>query len=100
MLTNEYETDIGYVVDIKLGGLWRDNEGVTQPLCIEADGPTHFYTNTKTTNATTLMKHRHLRAFGYHVISIPVWEWAPLKTKQSRKNYLEMKLGDYELVDE
>ena len=74
-----------------------DNDG-GQKLCIEVDGPSHFYTNTRIMNSSTLMKHRHLKASGWFVISLPYWEWDKLKTIHEKRNYLITKMANYTQV--
>ena len=112
-IENEFVTREGYTVDIKVGkGLWidatktaaaalteknNDHVGVNnvvekKPLCIEVDGPSHFYPRSKKYTTATLMKHRHLRAFGFHVISIPYWEWNRCRDIKAKKKYLRLKL--------
>ena len=64
-------------------------------LCIEADGPYHYYNSTHDVNATTLMKHRHLSELDWHVISIPYWEWQSLHTPKAKRLYLKARLAMY-----
>ena len=93
-IENEFVTNEGYTVDIKIGNLWMDlKTSEVKPLCIEVDGPSHFYQKSKRYTASTLMKHRHLRAFGFHVISIPYWEWIECKQDmKAKKVYLRSKV--------
>ena len=58
-IVDELVTDIGYIVDISLEGTWRDENNLRGKLCIEVDGPDHFYAdNLQQANASTMMKHR------------------------------------------
>ena len=96
---DEYINNEGYSVDIRLEGIWEDrnkNGSSKKQLCIEVDGPSHYYGNSRRVTATTLMKHRHLRALGWHVISIPYWE---CKNSKTRRKYLESELSKYKRCD-
>ncbi len=75
MVTEEFVTHVGYAVDGSMNGLWRDADGRVGQLCVEVDGPSHFYAGTRQQTAATAMKHRYLWHFGWHVISVPYWEW-------------------------
>ena len=93
---DEYITNEGYSVDIRLEGIWKDRKnGSKKQLCIEVDGPSHYYGNSRRVTASTLMKHRHLRACGWHVISIPYWEVNTLKTLPK---YLDSELSKYKAM--
>ena len=76
----------------------NNDGGVGQYLCIEVDGPSHYYTNTRIMNSSTLMKHRHLKASGWFVISLPYWEWNKFKTVHEKRNYLITKMSNYTQV--
>eukprot|EP00808_Paulinella_micropora_P013661 g18572.t1 len=68
-----------------------------QKLIVEVDGPTHFSTDLEGKShylGTTLHKHRLLKAMGYHVLSVPFYEWGNMWEKQThnRTEYLREKL--------
>jgi len=81
----------GYSVDFLLhhkhptsaGGLRAAQQTSRLPLmlAVEVDGPSHFLQASTIPRGETLMKHRHLRALGLRVVSIPYWEWAPLEAE-------------------
>ncbi|KAJ1477170.1 RAP domain-containing protein, partial [Baffinella frigidus] len=58
----------GYSLDLAL--LDADRQ-----VCIEVDGPSHFVARGRRPLGSTLLKHRHLQAMGWTVISVPFWEW-------------------------
>ncbi|KAG1672292.1 hypothetical protein FOA52_004307 [Chlamydomonas sp. UWO 241] len=85
--SSEHQTDDGlFSIDIAL-----QLPGSDQKLAVEADGPTHFLSNTPTgpTGATRL-RNRLLEARGWRVVSVPVTEWdrhVP-KGAQAARDYL------------
>ena len=50
---DEYITNEGYAVDIQLEGIWEDRNGSKKQLCIEVDGPFHYYSNSRRVTAST-----------------------------------------------
>ncbi len=72
-ISDDSQMKVGFVVDIKVGGMWRHiQSGKVAPLCIEIDGPYHRYncTSSEKVLSKTQMRNRHLRSFGWHLISI------------------------------
>ena len=64
-----------------------------QRIVVEVDGPSHFV-STRTgpsPSGSTMLKHRHLKACGYHVVSVPYFEWDQLTSNQ-RTKYLRKVL--------
>jgi hypothetical protein len=61
-------------------------------LAIEADGPTHFATNTFRPLGHTLLKRRLLKQLGWKVVNIPLFEWATLSEDKEREEYLVEKI--------
>jgi len=47
--------------------------GGEQPVAIEVDGPSHFVGRAPT--GATLLKRRQLQHLGWHLVSVPYWEW-------------------------
>ena len=68
----------GYSVDLLIP---------SKRIVVEVDGPSHFV-DTRTgpsLSGSTMLKHRHLKACGYHVVSVPYFEWYHLTSKQQTK---------------
>ena len=42
---------------------------------MEVDGPSHFVGNSQQPTGATLLKHRQLRYFGWHLEIVHYWEW-------------------------
>ena len=59
-------------------------------VAVEVDGPSHFWGRTPT--GTTLLKRRQLRAAGWSLLSVPLWEWDNFGSFRTRQNYLEAGL--------
>ena len=73
----------GYSLDVTVSFGGRN-------VAVEVDGPTHFWGRTPT--GTTLLKRRQLRAAGWSLLSVPLWEWDDLGSSRTRKKYLEAGL--------
>eukprot|EP00746_Dinoflagellata_sp_MGD_P109548 gnl/MRDRNA2_/MRDRNA2_46926_c0_seq1.p1 gnl/MRDRNA2_/MRDRNA2_46926_c0~~gnl/MRDRNA2_/MRDRNA2_46926_c0_seq1.p1 ORF type:complete len:587 (-),score=107.87 gnl/MRDRNA2_/MRDRNA2_46926_c0_seq1:178-1938(-) len=70
----------GYSVDIIV--LWKGKQ-----VAIEVDGPSHFLGHSA--SGATILKRRQMRAFGWHLVTIPYWEWSQVKgSKNKRQEYL------------
>lgn len=75
----------GYSIDVYLPG---------EHAAVEVDGPFHFASGSKEHLGSTLIKHRHLRQRGFHLVAVPYWEWSRASGSQSSKMaYLERRLG-------
>jgi len=61
----------GYSLDLVV------DRGGEQPVAIEVDGPAHFVGHAPT--GATLLKRRQLQHLGWHLVSVPYWEWDSLK---------------------
>jgi len=59
--------DEGYSLDLLV------DCGGEQPVAIEIDGPSHFVGREPT--GATLLKRRQLQHLGWHLVSVPYWEW-------------------------
>ena len=59
----------GYSIDV----LVTLNDG--KRIAVEVDGPSHFIGRSQQPTGATLIKHRHLRHFGWRLESVPYWEW-------------------------
>ena len=60
-------------------------------VAIEVDGPQHFRQPDLQPTGITQWRNRSLAARGYVVVSVPPWEWRPLRPKQHLA-YLESKV--------
>jgi len=64
-------------------------------LAIEADGPTHYSTNTLRPLGHTLLKRRLLKQLGWVVVNIPLFEWLDISVggcESDREAYLVSKI--------
>ena len=65
----------------------------TAEWAVEFDGPSHFLASGSPTGAT-LLKRRHLQLLGYHLISVPYWEWDKVKgDNASEETYLRSRIA-------
>jgi hypothetical protein len=62
-------------------------------LAIEVDGPYHFLQPGNRLNGPTQARNRLLAALGYTVVSLPYFEWEPLRTQKQKQTYLLGKLA-------
>ena len=56
-------------------------------VVVEIDGPSHFYQDTNTRTASSLLKHSLLRAMGFQVHHLPYQEWQQCGTAVKRTMY-------------
>ncbi len=76
---NEYLTEGGlFSVDIAI-------LGSSKKVAIEVDGPAHFTSNTLEPMGPSLLRLRLLRALGWHVVSVPFYEWCQLENSKRGK---------------
>jgi hypothetical protein len=55
-------------------------------LAVEVDGPSHFLLHpANALNGPTACRNRALAARGYRVVSVPYFEWGPLKSAEQRR---------------
>jgi hypothetical protein len=59
----------GYSID----ALVTLNDG--EQIAVEVDGPWHFVGRSHKPNGATMLKHRQLRYFGWHLEIVLYWEW-------------------------
>ena len=59
------------------------------PLCIEVDGPSHFFNNTLGQTGKTLFRNRVHSSNGWEVVCLPHFEWEQLQDDQEKEAYLK-----------
>ena len=62
-------------------------------VCMEVDGPSHFFLNTLEPTGKTLFRNRVHRSKGWEVVCLPHFEWEQLVDEESKKAYLVDMLG-------
>ena len=65
---------------------------VDRRVALELDGPSHFTRNTLEPLGHTRLRDRLLSAMGWHVVSIPFFEWDRLHQTEQRDAYVERRL--------
>ena len=60
---------------------------IGERVVVEIDGPTHFYRDTNTRTASSLLKASMLRAMGFHVKHLPYQEWQQCGSAVRRTMY-------------
>ena len=65
---------------------------VDRRVALELDGPSHFTRNTLEPLGHTRLRDRLLSAMGWHVVSIPFFEWDRLHQMEQRDAYVERRL--------
>ncbi|CAK9061505.1 unnamed protein product [Durusdinium trenchii] len=60
---------------------------IGERVVVEVDGPTHFYRDTNTRTASSLLKASMLRAMGFHVKHLPYQEWQQCGNATRRTMY-------------
>ena len=65
---------------------------VDRRIAVEFDGPSHFHTDTLEPRGQTRLRDRLLSAMGWHVVSIPFFEWARLHQPEQMDAYVEHRL--------
>jgi len=65
----EHRCKTGYSIDALV--TLKDGKKVA----VEVDGPSHFVGNSQQPTGATLLKHRQLRYFGWHLEIVHYWEW-------------------------
>ncbi|XVF54989.1 hypothetical protein PTKIN_Ptkin06aG0000500 [Pterospermum kingtungense] len=81
----EYSVD-GYTVDAAL---------IDKKVALEIDGPTHFSRNCGKPLGHTILKHRHIAASGWKVVSLSYLEWEELEGELQQLEYLRKILKDH-----
>mmetsp|Transcript_20591 Transcript_20591/g.39142 ORF Transcript_20591/g.39142 Transcript_20591/m.39142 type:complete len:236 (-) Transcript_20591:134-841(-) len=65
-------------------------------VVVEVDGPSHFTANTRSTLGSTSLRRRLLAVRGLDVVSIPWYEWEPIKRSPAMQDlYLREKLDGH-----
>jgi hypothetical protein len=65
---------------------------VDRRIALEFDGPSHFTRNTLEPLGRTRLRDRLLSAMGWHVVSIPFFEWDRLHQTEQRDAYMERRV--------
>ncbi len=65
---------------------------VDRRIALEFDGPSHFTRNTLEPLGHTRLRDRLLSAMGWHVESIPFFEWGRLHQTEQRDAYVERRV--------
>jgi hypothetical protein len=65
---------------------------VDRRIALEFDGPSHFTRNTLEPLGHTRLRDRLLSAMGWHVVSIPFFEWDRLHQTEQRDAYVERRV--------
>ena len=65
---------------------------VDRRIALEVDGPSHFTTNTLEPLGHTRLRDRLLCAMGWHVVSIPFFDWDKLHHPEQMDAYLKRRL--------
>ena len=76
--------------DVPLG---IDLAFVERRVALEFDSPSHFAANTLEPLGHTRLRDRLLSAMGWHVLSIPFFEWAALQQTSERDGYVERRVN-------
>ena len=82
------EQQTGYSLDLALR---------SSRIAVEVDGPSHFLRDVHGVywpNGSTRLKQRLLRAAGWRLVSVPFFEWDPLHSHETQRNYLQRKLDE------
>jgi hypothetical protein len=65
---------------------------VDRRIAVEFDGPSHFHTDTLEPRGHTRLRNRLLSAMGWHVVSIPFFEWDRLHQPEQMDAYVKHRL--------
>ncbi len=65
---------------------------VDRRIALEFDGPSHFTRNTLEPLGHTRLRDRLLSAMGWHVVSIPFFDWDRLHQPEQRDAYVTQRL--------
>jgi hypothetical protein len=65
---------------------------VDRRIALEFDGPSHFTSNTLEPLGHTRLRDRLLSAMGWHVVSIPFFDWARLHYPEQMDAYVKHRL--------
>ena len=66
---------------------------VDRRMAIEFDGPSHFTRNTLEPLGHTRLRDRLLSAMGWHVVSIPFFDWDRLQRPEQMDAYVQQRLS-------
>jgi len=80
--------------EIACGGLSIDVALLALGVAVEMDGPSHAFYNMPLPLGPTRMKHAHLQAMGWRVMSIPYEEWDSLGDNFAKCGYIEERLAE------
>ena len=80
-------------------GLFRiDVAIVDRHIAIEFDGPSHFTRNTLEPLGHTRLRARLLSAMGWHVVSIPFFEWDRLHQSTQKDAYVKLRVSRAHMI--
>ncbi len=65
---------------------------VDRRIALEFDGPSHFTRNTQEPLGHTRLRDRLLAAMGWHVVSIPFFDWDRLQRPEQMGAYVQQRL--------
>ena len=68
---------------------------VDRHVALEFDGPSHFARNTLEPLGRTRLRDRLLSAMGWHVLSIPFFEWDRLHHPELMDAYVKQRLSQH-----
>ena len=66
---------------------------VDRRIALEFDGPSHFTRNTLEPLGHTRLRDRLLSAMGWHVVSIPFFDWDRLQRPEQMDAYVQQRLS-------
>jgi very-short-patch-repair endonuclease len=66
---------------------------VDRHIAIEFDGPSHFTRSSLEPLGQTRLRNRLLSAMGWHVVSIPFFEWDRLQRPKQMDAYVQLRLS-------
>jgi hypothetical protein len=82
-------------------GLFSIDLAITdRRIALEFDGPSHFTTNTLEPLGHTRLRDRLLSAMGWHVVSIPFFDWGRLHQPEQMDAYVEQRLLQHPPIPE
>ena len=92
-----YSADTGLLsADFYIGGTEGETGNVGGKVCMEVDGPSHFFLNTLEPTGKTLFRNRVHACKGWRVVCLPHFEWEQLLDDQQKEAYLRDILANNE----
>ena len=83
------------VVLVDAGGYSVDVLVEDPRVAVEVDGPSHYVQDPQglVPSGSTMLKRQQLKALGYHVVSVPFWEWRGLRSALDKRVYVQQLMG-------